>query len=158
VAAYPTLLRRLGHYRWFARAGRAVVPIDQALQRLSRGRVGALGPSVLPELLLTTTGRTSGLPRQVALLFAVQGDALVVVASNWGQPHHPAWSANLLAEPRAQVQVGGHSRPVLARLAAPEEKDRLWPLVLQVWPAYEDYAERSGRDLRVFVLEPSAIC
>ena len=156
AAYYADLLRRLGHQRWFARTGRALVPLDRALHRASRGRWGGIGPSVLPQLLLTTTGRTSGLPRQVPLLYARDGDALVVVASNWGQAHHPGWSANLIAEPRAWVQIGGRSCPVLARLASPADKARVWPLVVQVWPAYDTYAARSGRDLRVFLLEPVA--
>jgi deazaflavin-dependent oxidoreductase (nitroreductase family) len=149
------MLQRLGHRPWFARVGRALVPIDRALQRVSRGRIGGIGPQVLPELLLTTTGRTSGLPRQVPLLYAREGPTLVVVASNWGQPHHPAWSANLLAEPDATVDIRGEVRPVRARLASPQDKERVWPLVVQVWPAYDTYAVRSGRDLRVFLLEPA---
>ncbi len=148
------MLQRLGHRPWFARVGRALVPVDRVLQRVSRGRIGGIGPSVFPELLLTTTGRTSGLPRQVPLLYARDGDTLVVVASNWGQQHHPAWSGNLLAHPAATVEIRGKERPVTARLASPQEKSRVWPLVLQVWPAYDTYAERSGRDLRVFLLEP----
>ena len=148
------MLQRMGHHRWFARVGRALVPVDRALQRLSRGRVGGIGPQVLPELLLTTKGRTSGLPRQVPLLYAREGRTLVVVASNWGQAHHPAWSANLLAEPAATVQLHGELRDVRARPASEQEKARVWPLVLSVWPAYDTYAERSGRDLRVFLLEP----
>jgi deazaflavin-dependent oxidoreductase (nitroreductase family) len=154
VTGYADLLRRLGHHRWFARLGRALTPLDRRLQRLTGGRVSGIGPTVLPELLLTTTGRTSGLPRQVPLLYARDGDAFVVVASNWGQQHHPAWSGNLLADPHATVDVHGATTNVLAHLAAPAEKDRVWPLVLAVWPAYDTYEARSGRDLRVFLLDP----
>ena len=155
MAGYADVLRRWGHHRWFARVGRALVPVDRALQRLSGGRVGGIGPQVLPELLLTTTGRTSGLPRQVPLLYARDGQTLVVVASNWGQAHHPAWSANLLANPDATVDVRGTVSRVRARLASPQEKADVWPLVTAVWPAYDTYAARSGRDLRVFLLDPA---
>jgi deazaflavin-dependent oxidoreductase (nitroreductase family) len=153
VGGYASVLQRLGHQPWFARVGRTLVPLDRALQRVSRGRVGGIGPQVLPELLLTTTGCTTGLPRQVPLLYATDGPTLVVVASNWGQPNHPAWSANLLAEPAATVEVRGDVRPVRARLASPQEKERVWPLVVKVWPAYDTYAARSGRELRLFLLE-----
>jgi deazaflavin-dependent oxidoreductase (nitroreductase family) len=155
VGGYAGMLQRLGHRPWFARVGRALVPVDRALQRVSRGRIGGIGPQVLPELLLTATGRTSGLPRQVPLLYARDGPNIVVVASNWGQATHPAWSANLLAEPAATVDIRGKPVAVQARLASAQEKARVWPLVLKVWPAYETYAERSGRELRVFILEPA---
>lgn len=113
-----------------------------------------LGRSALPSLLLTTRGRKSGLDRTVPLLYAADGDAFVVTASNWGQRHHPAWSGNLLADPMATVSVSGREIPVRATLVEGAERDRVWPLVTQVWPAYDTYAERSGRAIRVFVLTP----
>jgi len=70
------------------------------------------GPPIAPVLMLTTTGRRSGAPRTTPLLYAQDGEDLVIVGSNWGQQHHPAWSANLLAHPEAEVQVGRHSRQV----------------------------------------------
>ncbi|WP_347343694.1 nitroreductase family deazaflavin-dependent oxidoreductase [Jatrophihabitans telluris] len=131
-----------------------MVPIDRAVQRRSRGRLSILGADVLPELLLTTTGRSTGRRRTVALLYAVaaEPDDYVVVASNWGQPHHPAWSANLLAQPRATVELRGREQVVQARLAEGTERDQVWPRVLEIWPAYATYSARSGRTLRVFLL------
>lgn len=152
---YSDLILRLGHRPWFARLGRAMVPVDRALQKATGGRWSLVGKGVVPEMLLTTTGRRSGQLRSVPVLYARDGDAYVVVASNWGQEHHPAWSGNLLAEPRAVVTVDGRAVDVLAELADPEEKQRVWPLVTAVWPAYDTYAERSGRDIRVFLLHPA---
>ncbi len=114
-----------------------------------------IGRHGLPSLLLTTTGRRSGLPRTVPLLYVPDGARYVVIASNWGQQHHPAWSANLLAEPDATVSIHGHDVAVRARLADPAERDRLWPSITRTWPAYDTYVERSGRDIRVFLLEPA---
>lgn len=152
---YTNVIRVLGHQRWFASAGRLVVPVDRWLQRKTGGRVMILGRTQLPTLLLTTTGRRSGLPRTVPLIYAPDGDGFVVTASNWGQQHHPAWSANLLANPAAVVALpGGREVPVRAVLAEGAERERVWPLVLRVWPAYETYVERSGRAVRVFVLRP----
>ncbi len=148
------LTRRLGHQPWFARVGRALVPLDRRIQRATGGRWGVMGRHVVPEFLLTTTGRTSGLPRSVPLLYARDGDAFVVIASNWGQAKHPAWSGNLLAQPRASVAYQGRDVDVIATLAEGEERERLWPKLIEVWPAYDTYAARSGRDLRVFRLEP----
>lgn len=151
---YARAVARLGHQRWFARLGRAVVPLDRALHRASRGRWSLIGRGVVPQLLLTTIGRRSGQPREVPLLYARDGDALVVVASNWGQHQHPAWSANLIDNPLASVTLDGDSIPVLATLTEGGERERLWPLLTSVWPPYDTYAARSGRDLRVFLLRP----
>jgi deazaflavin-dependent oxidoreductase (nitroreductase family) len=153
---YTDLVRRLGHHRWFARLGRALVPLDRAVQRASRGRWSVVGRSVLPELLLTTTGRRSGVPRTVPLLYARDGDSWVVTASNWGQATHPAWSANLLAQPLASISIDGRSTEVRAELADGAERERLWPLLTSVWPAYDSYATRTAREIRVFRLSPVA--
>jgi deazaflavin-dependent oxidoreductase (nitroreductase family) len=154
MAVLASLARRLGARRWFAVAGRAYVPFDRVLGRLSRGRLVALGLRDLPSLLITTTGRTSGKPRTQPLLYARDGDAFVVIGSNWGQRHHPAWSANLLANADAILTVGGRRVAVRARLAKRAERDRLRALLLATWPAYTAYEERAGdRTLRIFRLE-----
>ena len=153
---YTNVIRLLGHRPWFATVGRALMPLDRWLQRRTGGRVNILGKSALPTLLLTTTGRKSGQPRTVPLIYAHDGDSFVVTASNWGQQHHPAWSANLIASGDAVVSLpGGRDLPVRAALAEGAERDRVWPLVTKVWPAYDTYVVRSGRDIRVFVLSPS---
>ena len=103
-------------------------------------------------LLLTTTGRTSGISRATPLLYVQDDDQLVLVASNWGQPRHPAWSNNLLANPDVIVQVHGQRWPAKARLATDADRARLWSKVLDVWPAYQTYADRSGREIRVFMI------
>ena len=148
-------VRRLGRTRWFARAGRATTGLDRRLQKASRGRWSILGRSSLPQLILTTTGRRSREPREAVLLYALDGDAWVLIGSNWGQGHHPAWSGNLLADPRATVTVAGVTTPVVATLADDAERARLLPALLAVWPGYGDYAARAGRELRVFRLAPA---
>ena len=146
------LLERLGHRRWFSRVGRILVPADLLVGRLTRGRVVALG--LLPSLLLTTTGRRTGRPRTHPLLYVRDGDGIVVIGSNWGQAHHPAWTGNLLADPRAAVNVRGRDIPVTARLTTGEDRERLRSLLIGVWPAYETYERRAaGRRLRIFRLE-----
>jgi deazaflavin-dependent oxidoreductase (nitroreductase family) len=152
--AYSDLIRRLGHQRWFARTARALVPVDRWVLRVSGGRLSVVGKLAIPELLLTTTGRKSGLPREVMLVYAPDGPNFVVTASNWGQAHHPAWSGNLLANPEASVRVLGVPTDITAELAEGAERERVWALVTKVWPAYDTYAERAGRDIRVFVLRP----
>lgn len=104
-------------------------------------------------LLLTTRGRRSGALRRTALIYGRSGDAYVVVASQGGDPRHPAWYLNLLAEPEAQVQVGAERFTARARTATAEEKARLWPTMTAIWPAYDDYQAKTDRDIPVVLLE-----
>lgn len=147
------IARRAGHARSFARMGRLLVPVDRLVARLTGGRVIALG--VLPSLLITTTGRRSGQPRTNPLLYVPDGDAFVVIGSNWGQRHQPAWALNLIANPAATVTVKGSQIPVRARVTSGAERDRLWQLLVEQWPAYETYVRRAGdRKIPIFRLEP----
>ena len=149
-----SLTRRLGHRAWFARLGRALVPLDRLVGRLTGGRVVALG--LVPSLLLTTTGRRSGRQRTTPLLYARDGDGFVVIGSNWGRPHHPAWSGNLLTDPRARVNAGGREVAVRATLVDGAERERLRGLLLELWPAYLTYEARAAdRHLRIFRLDPA---
>ena len=140
---------------WFSKLGQAVVPVDLALQRRTRGRVGLMRALGVPHLLLTTTGRRTGQPRSVPLQYLPSGGEYVVVASNWGKDHHAAWSANLLATPDAVVSENGRDVPVRARLLRGDERERAWRRLTEQWPAYDDYAERAGnREIRLFALAP----
>jgi deazaflavin-dependent oxidoreductase (nitroreductase family) len=146
------IVRALGGRRWFTAMSRVIVfPIDAWRWRRT-GR--APSRRDFPHLVLVTTGRRTGGPHAVPLLYLSYGDALVVVGSNWGRQHHPAWSANLLANSRATVHVGGSSREMAARLATPEERAILWPRLLELWPAWTAYREWTSRKFRVFVMEP----
>lgn len=148
--------RTLGHQKWFAAVGRTVaVPVDRLLFRATGGKVSLLSATGIPPLSLITTGRKTGQPRMVSLLYARHGDDYVVTASNWGQPNHPAWSGNLLAQPDATVNIGGTEIPVRARLVTGTERAEVWRTVTAVWPAYDTYAARAdNREIRVFLLTP----
>lgn len=132
---------------------RFLSPLDRNLARLTGGRL-IVGRLAAPVLLLTTTGRKSGKPFTTPVTYLEDGGNFVVIASNWGQRRHPGWSANLLANPHATVQIDRHRQNVIARPVTPREREELWPRLLAVWPAFQTYADTSGRDLRVFVLEP----
>jgi deazaflavin-dependent oxidoreductase (nitroreductase family) len=108
----------------------------------------------VPTLLLTTTGRRSGEARTHPLIFARDGDDLLVVASVGGSPRHPSWYLNLGAEPRASVQVRADHFDVVARTAPAQEKPRLWKIVNDVWPNYDVYQSRTERQIPVVVLTP----
>ena len=109
-----------------------------------------------PVLLLTTTGRRSGTPRTTPLIFGTDGDDHLVVASMGGAPSHPQWYLNLVADPRAEIQVKGEHLPVVARTATADEKPRLWRIVSGIWPNYDVYRSRTERDIPVVVLSPAA--
>jgi deazaflavin-dependent oxidoreductase (nitroreductase family) len=103
-------------------------------------------------LLLTTTGRRSGEPREHALIYGRHGDDYLVVASKGGAPQHPAWYLNLEADPDVEIQVGEERFPATARTATPEEKPELWKIMTAEWPAYDQYQSKTDRDIPVVVL------
>ena len=118
------------------------------------GEVGYLWNGV-PTLLLTTTGRRTGLPRTIAIIFGRDGDDYLLVASKGGAPHHPEWYLNLTAEPEAEIQVRGEHLPVVARTASDGEKPRLWGIMTELWPNYDVYQTRTERVIPVVVLSPA---
>jgi deazaflavin-dependent oxidoreductase (nitroreductase family) len=104
-------------------------------------------------LLLTTTGRVSGQERTTPLIHRTDDGAWVVVASKGGAPDHPAWYKNLESRPEAEIQVKAERIPVRARTAAGDERARLWGLMTEVWPAYDEYQQRTEREIPVVVFE-----
>jgi deazaflavin-dependent oxidoreductase (nitroreductase family) len=73
------------------------------------------------------------------------------VASKGGAPDHPGWYKNLQADPEAAIQVKGDRIPVRASTAAGEDRDRLWKLMAEVWPSYEQYQQKTSREIPVVV-------
>jgi deazaflavin-dependent oxidoreductase (nitroreductase family) len=125
------------------------------LYKRTGGRLGRTLPGIRGEvLLLDHVGAKSSTLRTSPLLYASDGADLVVVASKGGYPKNPAWFYNLRANPETTVQVGAEHRPVRARVAAPEERDRLWALADAAYPGYRDYRARAERDIPLVVLEP----
>jgi deazaflavin-dependent oxidoreductase (nitroreductase family) len=127
-----------------------------ALYKATGGRLGHKIPGVPGKmLLLDHKGAKSGTERTSPLLYFRDGEDLVIVASKGGFPKHPAWYHNLKANPDTTVQVASHHLPVHARVANPEERERLWPLAVKSYHGYEDYAVRSkGREIPLVILEP----
>ncbi len=105
-------------------------------------------------LLLDHVGAKSGAKRTSPLLYVEDGEDVVVVASKGGFPKHPAWYHNLMANPDTTVQIGSELRPVHARVATAEERERLWPMAVKAYPGYEDYQARTDREIPLVVLEP----
>ena len=121
--------------------------------RETNGEVGYLWNGA-PCLILTTKGRRSGQVRDSALICNFDGDNCVIVGSMGGAPKHPQWYLNLTADPNVTVQVKGERFSATARTAEGAERDRLWELMCEVWPNYDQYQERTTRRIPVVVLEP----
>jgi deazaflavin-dependent oxidoreductase (nitroreductase family) len=128
--------------------------VDPFLLRASKGRV-SLAPGQ-PIALVTVKGAKSGVPRQTPLLFASDGDDIILLASNAGSTRHPAWYHNLRANPRADVIApGGRSGRYVAHEAEGAERERLWEIAADLYAGYDVYQGRAGgRRIPVMVLSP----
>lgn len=124
------------------------------IYRVSHGLIGHRVPGAPPMLLLDHVGARSGAKRTSPLAYGRDGDNLVLIASKGGYPKHPAWFHNLRANPDTTVQVGSQVHDVHARVAHGEERERLWALMVGLYPGYEGYRKRTERQIPVVVLEP----
>ncbi len=113
------------------------------------------GSGVIPTLLLTTTGRKTGEPRDAPLIYGESDGSYVVIGSRGGTPTHPIWFLNLEANPECELQVGALHVRARARVAEGAERERLWRQMAEIYPPYDAYQERAGaRTIPVVVLEP----
>lgn len=129
-----------------------LTPLDRRLLLRSAGRYTVLGPLGAPTMLLTVTGTKSGLPRTTPLLYARDGDGLIVVGSNFGGDSHPLWTTNLLADPACTVTIGGAAVPALATLLEGAEAEAGYQRMVEVASTYGVYRSRTARQIRVFRL------
>jgi proline iminopeptidase len=119
------------------------------------GAVGHDWKNGTSTLILTTKGRKSGEERQNALIYGMAGDNPMIVASKGGNPQHPAWYLNLREDPKVQVQIRGDKFDATARNATPEERPELWKQMAEIWPDYDNYQQRTDREIPIVVLEPT---
>jgi deazaflavin-dependent oxidoreductase (nitroreductase family) len=125
-----------------------------ALFRASGRRLGTSFGGV-KVLFLHHRGAKSGAERLSPLLYVRDGDNLAIIASKGGHVRHPAWFHNLKAHPDIEVETRSGRRPVHARIAEGEERERIWRTAASVWPDYNRYQERAPhREIPVVVLEP----
>ncbi len=157
----PNLLHRA--VRWTAGTAlgawvlqRTLHHADRVLFKVSRGRFTlATLLAGLPVVLLTTTGRRSGLDRTTPLLAIPVDDDVALIGSNFGQAPTPAWVHNLEADPRARIAHRGRTVDVVAERASETEADLAFERAAAIYPGYRAYRERaSHRTIRVFLLRP----
>ena len=126
--------------------------LQVSLYRLSGGGISGTFRGA-PVLLLTTTGRKTGKKRTKPLLYLMDNDQIILVASHAGAPTHPIWWRNLQQTPHAEVQIKHTVLQVEAREATPEERERLWPKLVALYPDYESYQKRTTRTIPVVILQ-----
>ncbi|HEV3128613.1 MAG TPA: nitroreductase/quinone reductase family protein [Solirubrobacteraceae bacterium] len=152
VLAVSLFANRRGLYN-----GRRSTRVHVAVYRWSGGRLGGQIPGCPGAriLLLDHIGARSHARRTSPLMYHREGDGVAVVASKAGQPTHPAWFHNLLANPDTTIQIGSAVRPVRARVAGEPERDRLWPEFVGFYPGYEAFQRMAApRRLPMVILEP----
>jgi F420H(2)-dependent quinone reductase len=138
-------------------AGRRSTKVHVAIYRRTHGKMGSHLPGWRePRIALVDhIGAKTGAKRTSPLMYHEYGDAIVVAGSKGGQPTHPAWFHNLMANPVTTIQIGSEVREVRARLAAGEERDQLWRKMVAIYPGYDFYERHAkGRKIPVVILEP----
>ena len=132
---------------------RTLGKLNVPVYRMTRGRLmNSVGKA--PVLLLTTTGRRSGKQRTAPVVYLDDGERVIVIGSNAGNAKEPGWSHNLKANQDAEVEVRGARRRVRARVAEGDERTDLWRRMNEQYAGFDDYEQRTSRDIAVFVLEP----
>jgi deazaflavin-dependent oxidoreductase (nitroreductase family) len=122
--------------------------------RANGGKVGGQFEGA-PLLLLHTTGAKSGQARVNPVMYQADGDNRVVFASKAGAPTNPDWYHNLLANPRASIEVDDQTVNVVAKVAEGGDRERLWTRQKELYPGFAEYeATAGGRQIPVVVLEP----
>jgi deazaflavin-dependent oxidoreductase (nitroreductase family) len=141
------------------RLGRMTVQVMTGLNnvafRLSEGRVGGEVPSGAPICLLTTTGRKTGRPRTIPLLFLWSDDDMVLVASNGGMSRPPYWYLNILDDPMVDVSVADWQQRRRARILSDEEKAIHWPRLVDAYMHFDSYQQRTERNIPLVMLSPA---
>ncbi|MEU6819268.1 nitroreductase family deazaflavin-dependent oxidoreductase [Streptomyces atriruber] len=107
-----------------------------------------------PVVLLVSVGARSGKLRKNPLMRVEHDGQYAVVASKGGDPAHPSWYHNLVAQPHVELQDGPVKRDYSARIVSGEERQLWWERAVAVWPQYDEYRTKTDREIPVFVLTP----
>lgn len=128
--------------------------LNVAVYKMSGGRLMNKGPASKPICLVTMTGRKTGKKREIPLMHVPHEDKKILVASLGGISKNPVWYYNLKANPDITITADGITRAYRAREVGSEEKARLWPIIVEAYPPYDEYQARTDRDIPVFVCDP----
>jgi deazaflavin-dependent oxidoreductase (nitroreductase family) len=143
---------RIGAIPWLPRFLPQIMWLDKLIQRVTRGRLTLLDLAGLPNLMLTVIGRRSGTPRRTPLLCVPYGEDVLVAGSNFGSPKEPIWVKNIEANPEVTMRFRGRETSMVARHIEGEERARAWSHMLETWPNFARYEQRTNRTIKVFLL------
>ena len=154
---FHRLMRRTAAMRPMTRLYSVIQqPLDDLVYRLSGGRTTASSWLAGVEItMLTCTGAKTRQPRTLPVLGLPEGQGMIIIASNFGRPRHPAWYHNLRANPRATIVVGGVRREVVAHELHGAERERGYERGEEIFPGFTHYRRwASHRLIPVFRLTP----
>jgi F420H(2)-dependent quinone reductase len=127
--------------------------LNVVLYRISGGCI-ANKVEGCPVCLVTMTGRKSGKIKTIALMYAEDGENVLLVASLGGAPQHPVWYHNLKAQPKIEIQLGSTRRNMLAHEASAEERKSVWPKAVAAYGSFAEYQKKTSRVIPVFICVP----
>jgi deazaflavin-dependent oxidoreductase (nitroreductase family) len=135
---------------------KAVTTLHRGIYTASKGKVAGRGMG-MPMVVLTTTGRTSGQPRQTMLSTPlIQGETVILVASFGGDDREPSWCKNIRANAEVTITLEGKTRTMTGHIADATERADLWPKITADHANYAGYQKKTDREIPVVVLEPTA--
>ena len=147
---------RIGAIAWMPRFLPQIMWVDRLIQRVTRGRLTLLDIAGLPNLMLTVIGRKSGIPRETPLLCVPYGDDILIAGSYFGSPKEPIWVKNIEANPDVTVRLRRRTMPMVARHLEGDERAAAWSHMIETWPNFARYEQRTDRRIKVFLLTPRA--
>src|SRR5690349_8075703 len=151
MGLFTPLAVRIGAISWMPKLLPQIVWVDTRLQKGTRGRVSVLDIAGLPSLALTVPGRKSGIPRTTPLLCVPYQDGWLIAGSYFGGPKTPLWVGNLRATERAHIVFAREEIDVSWRELDGADRADAWQAMLEVWPNYAKYEQRTDRLIPVFL-------
>lgn len=146
---------KIGAISWMPRLLPQITAIDKGIQRVTRGRLTVLDVAGLPNLMLTVSGRKSGIERTTPLLCVPDGDDILIAGSYFGGPKEPIWVKNVEAAPRVKVRFRRREMTMTPRRLDGDERTAAWNHMVRTWPNFAMYERRTERQIKVFRLTPS---
>ena len=144
---------KIGAIPWMPNLLPQITWVDKRIQGLSGGHWSVLRIAGLPNLMLTVPGRKSGVPRTTPLLCVPYGNDHLIAGSYFGGPKTPVWVANVRAADQVTVTIRGSSHVAVPREIGDDERLPIWDHMVKTWPNFEKYAERTDREIPLFLLQ-----
>lgn len=153
MGALTPLAIKIGAISWMPKLLPQITWVDKRIQGATQGHWSILRIAGLPNLMLTVKGRKSGVPRTTPLLCVPYEDSHLIAGSYFGGPKTPVWVANVRAAAEVTVSVRGHSHTAIPQEIGDEDRDRIWAHMVETWPNFAKYEERTTRKIPIFLLK-----